>query len=89
MIAHYTDSELVRMLKHGVKKDGRSLKFMPVQDFSWLPDSDLIAIVSYLRTVAPIAKPSETSSVGALGKMTRPSRDVHRGCRAKGLRDSR
>jgi len=69
LLAVYSDAELARLLKTGVKKDGRSIRFMPVQDFSWFPDSDILAIVSYLRTVQPSQKPNGTVSVGTLGKV--------------------
>ena len=65
----YSDPELARLIKHGVKKDGRSVQMMPVQDFYWLPESDVIAIVSYLRTVPGIDKPSGATHVGVLGKV--------------------
>jgi hypothetical protein len=65
----YSDGELVRLLRHGIKKDGRSLKFMPAQDSNWLPDADLVAIVSYLRTQPPVDKPNGPLQIGTLGKV--------------------
>jgi hypothetical protein len=67
--AAYTDGELARMLRHGIKKDGRSLRFMPNQDFAWLPDSDILAIVSYLRTLPPVDRANGPMSIGLLGKV--------------------
>jgi hypothetical protein len=67
--AAYSDGELARLIKHGIKKDGRSVRFMPVQDIAWLPDSDVTALVSYVRTVAPSDKPNEATVVGPLGKI--------------------
>jgi mono/diheme cytochrome c family protein len=67
--AAYSDGEFARLIKHGIKKDGRSLRFMPVQDMSWLPDSDVVAVVSYLRTVKPVDRPNEGSVVRTLGKV--------------------
>jgi hypothetical protein len=67
--AAYSDGELFRLLRHGIKKDGRSVRFMPVQDASWLPDSDIIAMISYLRTAAPVDRPNGTIEVGPLGKV--------------------
>ena len=67
--AAYTDGELFRLLRHGVKKDGRTVRFMPVQDTTWLPDSDVIAIISYLRTVPAVDKPNGAVRVGTLGKV--------------------
>jgi hypothetical protein len=67
--AAYTDGELARVIRHGVKKDGRSLRFMPAQDFAWLPDSDVVAIVSYLRTLPAVDKPNGLVEVRTLGKV--------------------
>lgn len=67
--AAYSDGELARLLRHGIKKDGRSLQFMPSQDVSWLPDSDLLAVISYVRTLPPKKSPSGPVSIGTLGKV--------------------
>jgi mono/diheme cytochrome c family protein len=67
--AAYSDSELVRLIVHGVKRDGRSVRFMPVQDFNWLPDRDVAAIVSYLRTLPPVDRPNGATVIKPLGKV--------------------
>lgn len=69
MLAVYSDGEIGRLIKTGIKKDGRSVRMMSVQSFYWLPDSDVAAIVSYLRTVPPADKPNGTTRVGILGKL--------------------
>jgi hypothetical protein len=65
----YSDGELARLIKHGIKKDGRSVRFMPVQDLAWLPDPDVLAIVSYLRTVPAVDRPNGATAIGTLGKV--------------------
>lgn len=67
--AAYGDGELARLVKHGIKKDGRSLRFMPTQDVSWIPDADVAAIVSYLRTVPAVDRPNGIVQIGTLGKV--------------------
>jgi hypothetical protein len=67
--AAYSDGELARLIKHGIKKDGRSVRFMPAQEIAWLPDADVAAIVSYLRTVQPGDRPNGTTVVKTLGKV--------------------
>jgi hypothetical protein len=67
--AAYSDGELARLITHGLKKDGRSVRFMPAQDFAWLPDSDVTAIVSYLRTVPAVDRPNEPTVIKPLGKV--------------------
>lgn len=49
----YTDGELARLIRHAIKKDGRTVRFMPVDNFAWLPDDDVVALISWLRTVPP------------------------------------
>jgi len=67
--AAYTDGEIFRLLRHGVKKDGRGVRFMPAQDSNWLPDSDIVAMISYLRSMPPVDRPNGTTEVGTLGKV--------------------
>jgi hypothetical protein len=65
----YTDGELARLLRDGVKKDGRTIRFMPVQDSNWMSDDDIAAIVSWMRTVPPVDRPNQPTSIGLLGKV--------------------
>lgn len=67
--AAYDDGELFRLLRHGLKRDGRSLRFMPAQDFCWLPDADVLALVSYLRSLPPVERPNGPVHLGALAKI--------------------
>jgi cytochrome c553 len=68
-LKEYSDAEMHRLLVNGVKKDGRSLVFMPAGDFRWWPDEDVLALIGYLRTMPAIDKPSDVSTVGTLGKV--------------------
>jgi mono/diheme cytochrome c family protein len=65
----YTDGEIERLLRHGVKKDGRTVRFMPVDTFNWLPDSDVVAIISYLRSMPPVDRASEGVNIRPFGKV--------------------
>ena len=65
----YSDGELARLLIHGVKRDGRTVRFMPVHEIHWLPDSDVRALISYLRTLPPVQKASGPVELGLLGKI--------------------
>ena len=59
------DEEIARSLRFGVRRDGRVLApFMP---FANVSDEDLTAIISYLRTQAPVRKQVETRSLNPLG----------------------
>jgi hypothetical protein len=67
--AAYSDGEIARLIRHGLKKDDRSVRFMPVQDINWLPQDDLVAIVSYLRTVPPVDRSNQPLIIKTLGKI--------------------
>ena len=67
--AVYTDGELWRLIVHGIKKDGRSVRFMPSQDFNWLPDSDITAIITYVRSVPAVERANGPIHFGTLAKV--------------------
>jgi mono/diheme cytochrome c family protein len=52
--AEYSDAELLRLLRHGLKKDGSTVRFMPVPDFNWWPDDDMVAVLSWVRQQPPV-----------------------------------
>lgn len=57
-IAAYSDDELVRLIRHGVKKDGSTLFIMPTSAHRNIADDDLGRIVAWLRTLRPSPKDS-------------------------------
>ncbi len=65
----YSDGELARAIRYGIGRDNQTLMFMPTPEHAWWPDSDLLAVVSYLRTVPPVAKTLEATTIGPLGKV--------------------
>ncbi len=67
--SQYTDPQFARVIRHGVKATGKSLVFMPSQDISWFPDDDLVALVSYLRSVPPVDRTMDKPQIGLLGKV--------------------
>lgn len=68
-LSSYSDAELARLIKHGVKKDGTAALFMPVEDFCWWPLEDVAALISFLRTVPPVDGVPGEKDVGVLGKV--------------------
>ena len=54
-IGGWTDGEVLRALREGIKKDGTALfPQMPYQSFRQMSDEDAKAVVVYLRTLAPV-----------------------------------
>jgi mono/diheme cytochrome c family protein len=52
----YTDGELERAIREGVGRDGRALAIMPSENFRKMPDTDIAAIVAYLRSQPNVEK---------------------------------
>lgn len=50
-IRAYSDAELVRLLRHGIRPGGRGVAVMPSSMFYYLDDADLHSLVAYLRTL--------------------------------------
>jgi mono/diheme cytochrome c family protein len=54
-IGDWTDDEVARAIREGVRKDGSALfPIMPYPFFAKLDDEDLASIVVYVRTLAPV-----------------------------------
>ncbi len=67
--ADYSDGELARAIRHGIDSDGRSLLYMPTPEYNWWPDDDLIAVVSFVRSMPPVQSVNDAATVRPLGKL--------------------
>jgi mono/diheme cytochrome c family protein len=65
--ADYSDADFVRALTHGVKRDGRSVVFMPSVDYVFTPE-DLGAIIAYVKSMPPVDRTGPATSVGPLAR---------------------
>ncbi len=54
-VASYGEADWVRAIRHGVNPAGHALLIMPSDDYNRLSDSDLAALVSYVRSLPPAA----------------------------------
>jgi mono/diheme cytochrome c family protein len=50
----YTKADLTRALKHGVRKDGKSVILMPSNEYNSLSVEDLGALMSYIKSLRPV-----------------------------------
>ncbi len=62
--ATHTDAELERVIRHGVRKDGKSVWFMPSTMFYHLSDEDLGKIIAFLRSVPLSEGPATEAWIG-------------------------
>jgi len=68
-IGKFTDPELARVLRYGVKPNGDVL--LPFMQFANLSDDDLRAILSYLRTVEPVVQRVPDHDINPLGYLAK------------------
>lgn len=57
-IKDWTDGEVIRAIREGIHKDGRSLVAMPANDFRYMSDDDVQALVAYLRSQPAVGSPT-------------------------------
>lgn len=67
-IGKISDAELTRFFRYGVNHKGQA--GLPMMMYAELTDRDLVAILSYLRTLPPVYHPVAESDYNFLGKIT-------------------
>jgi mono/diheme cytochrome c family protein len=65
-IGRRSDADLVRILRYGVRADGRAA--IPFMEFQHLSDADLVAILSFLRSQPPVHNPVPDHELTVTGK---------------------
>ena len=68
VIQHYSDAQLARLLRYGVRPDGTSVVIMPSSMFYNLTDEDLADLIAYLRTVPPVVNTLPSMQIRILGR---------------------
>lgn len=69
VVAEYSDADLDRSIRHGIRPDGRSVIGMPSHLFRHMTDADFDALVSYLRSQPVVPNPDLPST--RLGPLAR------------------
>ena len=69
VLADYSDAELVRLLRFGVKRDGVSAVGMPARTFYPLSDDDLAMISRHLRARPPLPAVPRQRRILPLGRL--------------------
>lgn len=67
--ATHSDAELARVIRHGVRRNGRSTFGMPSSMFFHLTDSDLGVIIAFLRSLPAGGGPDTAIRFGPLGRL--------------------
>lgn len=69
-IAQYDDGLIFRMLRHNVRPNGMA-SLGPMMPFSGMADDDLVAILSYLKSLDPVRREVPASKYTLMGKAVR------------------
>ncbi len=64
----YTESDWVRAIRHGVGKNNRSLLIMPSPEFNKIGKRDMIAMISFLKSIPPVDNPLPPNYVNFIGR---------------------
>jgi mono/diheme cytochrome c family protein len=62
----YTDADWVRAIRHGIGTDDKPLMLMPSEEYYFLSDHDLGALVAYLKSLPPMDNTPPETSVGLM-----------------------
>jgi cytochrome c553 len=72
----YTAADWDRIVRHGVRRDGRPAA-MPSVDFRNMSDQELSDIVAYIGSLPAVDKEAQPSSLGPLGKVLMATGKMH------------
>ncbi len=76
-IGRYEEKEIFRMMRHAVKPNGRAT-LTPLMPFNQMADDDLVAVVSYLKSLEPVLNQVPEPEWSFLGKFVRSVSPVFR-----------
>src|SRR6185369_13982449 len=65
-IGRRTDEQLVGMIRHSVRADGRAA--VPFMEYNGLSDEDVVALISYLRSQPPVRNAVPAHQLNLMGK---------------------
>lgn len=68
-LAEWSDGEIIRAIREGIHRDGRSLLVMPSVVLHHLSDRDVQSIVAYLRSRPPQGSETPPNRLNVLGAM--------------------
>ena len=68
-VRRYSNSDLARIIRRGVRPDGSSVIGMPSEMFSGLTDADLGKILAYLHSVPPQSGPAPERRLGPIARV--------------------
>jgi cytochrome c553 len=78
LAATFSDADFDRAIRKGLRPDGTSVaEAMPADAFQYMPDGDVTAIISYIRSLKPAGADIPTPSFGLLQRVAVLAGKVH------------
>jgi mono/diheme cytochrome c family protein len=77
--AQYSDADLARAIRQGVRKDGTAIYVMPSERYVRLADSDVAAMIAWMRSLDPSGDATGQTSLGPLGRLMLVTHLLHGG----------
>ena len=68
-LVDYVDSDWVKAIRHGLDQGEKPLFVMPSQEYYFMNDADLGALISYLKQVPAVENKTPQKSLGVLGRV--------------------
>jgi len=66
-IGDHSDGQIARAIRHGVRHDGRAM--FPMMEYQGMSDEDIVAVISYLRTLPAVENEVPSHDFSMLGKI--------------------
>jgi mono/diheme cytochrome c family protein len=67
--ATYSDADLDRAIRRGIRPGGTRLLIMPSWDYAVLSDSDAASLVAYIRSLPPVDRETPRVRLGPVGRV--------------------
>lgn len=65
--SRFSTVDWVRAIRHGVNPEGKPLLLMPAQNFNWMTDEDLGALIAYIQSLPPVDNELPDQGIGPMG----------------------
>jgi mono/diheme cytochrome c family protein len=80
-----TDDDLLRAVRHGIGLGGRALVLMPARNYWHMGDTDVGALIAYLRSLPAVDRENPTTSFGLVGRVLLLKGDLDAMFESKGM----
>ncbi|MBS1748678.1 MAG: c-type cytochrome [Bacteroidetes bacterium] len=65
----YTDADWIRLLRHGINKEGKSAWFMPAQEICHLSNEEMAALICFVKQQPPVDNTVPDKKIKPLGRL--------------------